>query len=153
MDRGQESREVESGRLRVLVVEDDPSIKELMTIVLEKDWHDVVAFESGEDALEALKQVKNDHGYDVVITDQGLKGSMKGTDLIVRIRQEKLGNPFIIMVTGDVTSITDNFTPKQLAQMDIHRLRQKPFGPVSLREEITRAQAFKLQQKNQQQGQ
>jgi DNA-binding response OmpR family regulator len=51
--------------LRVLVVEDDPAIGKMVTLILQADAHRVVAVTSGAEAIEHLR----DNHFDVLLSD------------------------------------------------------------------------------------
>ena len=61
---------MEAGRLRILVVDDQSSVRELLTAVLEEDGHEIETAPDGESAIEKLKS-----GYhDLVIMDIRMPG-------------------------------------------------------------------------------
>ena len=82
----------------ILVVEDDPASRLLMTRVLGGAGYDVVAEANGEDAL---KRVASD-SPDLVVLDVGLPG-MDGLEVCARLRQDpKNATLPIIMLTARV---------------------------------------------------
>jgi DNA-binding NtrC family response regulator len=50
---------------RVLIVDDEKSMRELLTITLEKAGYDVTAAEGGEAAIEAIRK----DSFDAIVTD------------------------------------------------------------------------------------
>lgn len=74
--------EQEAG-LRILLVEDDPTLRMLTGEVIEELGHRVTECESGEDALQCLTP----GAFDVLFTDVGLQG-MSGIELIRRAREQ-----------------------------------------------------------------
>ena len=68
--------EADGGALKILFVEDDPTLRMLTGEVMMELGHDVVASETAEEALEALAR----EPFDVLLTDVGLAG-MSGIDL------------------------------------------------------------------------
>jgi CheY-like chemotaxis protein len=68
------------GALAVLLVEDDPLIREGTRDILEQAGHRVTAVSDGPAALAALQG-----GFDILMTDIGLPG-MSGSDLAARAR-------------------------------------------------------------------
>src|SRR5258707_12787666 len=50
---------------RVLIVDDDPDVSELIALALEGQGHDIDSVESGRAALERLAQ----HAYDLIVCD------------------------------------------------------------------------------------
>ncbi|MEO7274997.1 MAG: response regulator, partial [Vicinamibacterales bacterium] len=62
---------------RVLVVDDERSMRELLAIVLKRDGYDVLLAENGRAALELLRRQR----VDVLITDIRMPG-MNGVDML-----------------------------------------------------------------------
>ncbi|MET9251851.1 response regulator transcription factor, partial [Nonomuraea sp. NPDC003709] len=78
---------------RVLLIEDDPAVREGLELALSRHGHRVSAVESGELGLERLRA----HLPDVVVLDLMLPG-MDGFEVCRRIRA--VGQVPIIMVTA-----------------------------------------------------
>ncbi|MGW0203966.1 response regulator, partial [Nonomuraea sp. NPDC003201] len=78
---------------RVLLIEDDPAVREGLELALTRHGHRVSAVESGEQGLERLRA----HLPDVVVLDLMLPG-MDGFEVCRRIRAA--GQVPIIMVTA-----------------------------------------------------
>ena len=68
---------------RVLVVEDDPDILRLVTMILRRHGHDIAGVGAGDEALAYM--LRNDTP-DVVVLDVGLPG-MSGLELLPRLRE------------------------------------------------------------------
>jgi DNA-binding response OmpR family regulator len=64
--------------LRILIVEDDPNIRQLLKDLLKTDNHDVSVAADGESALKFLQSDR----FDLLITDLGLPG-ISGWELSV----------------------------------------------------------------------
>jgi len=89
----------ESGR-RVLVVDDEESIKELLTNVLEMDHHRVVLASNGREALDLVRR----EPFDLIISDIKMP-VMGGAELYQRLHDEQ--HPLasrMIFVTGDTVA-------------------------------------------------
>lgn len=68
----------------VIVVEDDPTLRALMTDILAEIGATVLSFETADDALTYLLQ---NHGQSpLVIVDQGLPGQIQGVEFIEMIQ-------------------------------------------------------------------
>jgi CheY-like chemotaxis protein len=80
--------------LRVLVVDDDPTILEVVSTFLESKGYSVETSANGQQALESIEQAE----FDLVISDIEMAG-MNGFELLRRIRESypKIG---IILMTG-----------------------------------------------------
>jgi len=68
----------QAGHERILVVEDDESLREVPVSILRQEGYDV--FEA-KDGHEALKQLMNAEPLDLLFTDVVLPGGMNGTDI------------------------------------------------------------------------
>ena len=120
-----------TGRGRVLVVDDDPSLAEMLTIVLRGEGFEPHVVSSGDKALAAFRQ----HRPDVVLLDLMLPG-MDGIDVCKALRAES-GVP-IVMLTAKTDTIDvvvglesgaddyvmNPFKPKELVARIRARLRR-----------------------------
>jgi two-component system OmpR family response regulator len=80
-------------QVKVLVLEDERSARELLVAILENDGYEVYAVGDGAAALEAAESFRPD----LALVDGGLPG-MSGSDTARRLRQD--GDFPIIFVTG-----------------------------------------------------
>ncbi|MEX1369496.1 MAG: sigma-54 dependent transcriptional regulator [Nannocystaceae bacterium] len=87
-------------RARILVVDDEPSLREFLTICLGRAGHDAEAAEGGEQALARLDA----QPFDLVITDLTMPG-MGGMELLERIGS-RADPPLVIMLTAFATTDT-----------------------------------------------
>jgi two-component system nitrogen regulation response regulator NtrX len=81
----------------ILIVDDEPSIRQSLKDVLEDEGFSASAAESGEACLEALRQ----GNFDAVLLDVWLPG-MDGLDTLVKIREHD-DAPEVIMISGHGT--------------------------------------------------
>ena len=79
--------------LRVLLVEDDPLVREVVTEYLRRDEHEVSTAVNGAEALERYAQ----GGFDLVVTDLALD-QMNGERLAEEIKRQ--GSTPVILLTG-----------------------------------------------------
>jgi two-component system response regulator PilR (NtrC family) len=84
---------------RLLVVDDERSMRELLSIVLRRDGYDVLVAESGKAALDVLKRER----VDILITDIRMP-EMSGVDVL---REAKLIDPSIICIVMTAFASTD----------------------------------------------
>ena len=81
----------------VLVVEDDPSIRELLALTLESEGYAVVEAHSGADALQVVEEHQTqDRPLDVMLLDLMLP-DMDGLQVQQRLQAEGLRIPVITM--------------------------------------------------------
>ncbi|MGB8168970.1 MAG: response regulator [Chthoniobacteraceae bacterium] len=81
--------------LRILVVEDEPLVREVLAVYLEEDAHDVVLAVNGRIGLEQFRTVGP---FDLVMTDRAMP-EMNGDQLAVEIKKLNPQQP-IILLTG-----------------------------------------------------
>ncbi len=81
-------------RTRLLVVDDELSMREFLSILLTKDGHAVDTAVDGHDAVKKIAQ----HRYDLVITDIKMPG-LSGVD-VLRAAKEKDPEAAVVMITA-----------------------------------------------------
>jgi signal transduction histidine kinase len=106
--------------LRVLVVDDEPTARDVVTQYLKSDGHRVV---TASDGGEAIQRVMSEH-FDLVITDHGMPG-MSGLQLADAVRRFDPAKP-VFLLTGFAHD-----PAQQLASVD--RVLKKPLAPDELR--------------------
>ncbi len=84
-------------RARILVVDDEPSIRTVLKAHLARDGHDVAAAADGAEAVGALTQAP----FDLVISDLRMPG-MSGLELLSWCTREQPGLP-VILITAHGT--------------------------------------------------
>jgi DNA-binding NtrC family response regulator len=104
--------------IRVLVVDDEPSICLALKIALSRAGHDVVAVHSSE---EAQARIMTEH-FDVLIVDLRLKDGRGDVVYYFALgAQPHLGNSTVFL-TGDITDAAE-----RLIEATTCRLLRKPF--------------------------
>lgn len=83
-------------RMKILVVEDEPSLIFTLRDTLESEGYDVVVCEEGTQAVEMAKE----HKPDLMILDIMLPGK-SGYDILEEIRKEKFTFPVIMLTAKD----------------------------------------------------
>ena len=81
---------------RVLIVDDERLVREMVGLLLSARGAEVTAVDGGEAALEVLQRTT----FDVIVVDKNMPG-IDGIELIHRIRQSDGHQPAIAMLTGD----------------------------------------------------
>lgn len=84
----------ERSRTKILVVDDESFVRELLSEILEEEQCDVYLAESGSEALSVFSKMK----FDSIFTDVGMPG-MSGWELAREIRQINKNIP-IAVITG-----------------------------------------------------
>jgi PAS domain S-box-containing protein len=108
---------------RVLVVEDEDEVREILANVLRSDGHAVVACEDGDRALAALES----EDFDLVITDLGMPG-LSGWDVARAVKELRPGTP-VAMVTG----WSEQIDPATSVTEGVDYLIAKPFRRQEIR--------------------
>jgi DNA-binding response OmpR family regulator len=103
---------------RILVIEDDQSMNDILVATLTDDDHDVRSAFTGGDGVELCKIVP----FDLVITDVRLPG-MDGVEAISRIRTVQPG-PKMIVITGYASADT----PVRSIRLKVDDYLFKPFS-------------------------
>jgi two-component system, OmpR family, phosphate regulon response regulator PhoB len=121
---------------RVLVVEDEESIRELIVLGLEEEGFDVVAVGDGQTALtkcqaQAIQQ--QDFPFDLIVLDLMIP-QVSGLDLCRFLRYQ--GNPVPILIVSAKTTETDRVLGLEVGADDYI---SKPF---SMREFVARCRAL-----------
>ncbi len=80
--------------LRVLVVDDEPLVREILEVYLQQDHYQVTTAANGIEALERFKTAE----FDLVLTDRSMP-EMNGTQLAAAIKTLKPGQ-IIILLSG-----------------------------------------------------
>ncbi|UCG62035.1 MAG: response regulator [Candidatus Zixiibacteriota bacterium] len=103
--------------LRILVVDDDEQIREVLTDMLAINGHTITSCCDGFSALDAFRKAD----FDIVITDLGMAG-MSGLDLAGLIHQEKPEIP-VALITGWGSQLN----PDEMALKGVKAVVAKPF--------------------------
>jgi excisionase family DNA binding protein len=106
----------------LLVVDDDPRLREYMRVNLEIEGYSVREAESAEQALEAIAN----QAPDLVLLDVVMPG-VDGWQMLQRL-QEKYGSIPVIMFSGKV----DERALAEAAERGAHGFIGKPFDPQQL---------------------
>jgi CheY-like chemotaxis protein len=119
---------LDAERLRVLVVDDEDSIQQLLTGVLTMEGHTVELAGNGREALDRVER----EAFDLIITDIKMP-VMSGTDLYAHLRDA--GHPLarrLIFITGDTVAPD---TRRFLQGVD-NAVLPKPFRLRDVRESL-----------------
>ena len=118
-----EQRAEEIKARRILLVEDEPGVRNAMRMLLRIEGYDVVPAATAD---EAMARLQNDP-FDLLVTDYHLEGGRTGSQVIAAAR-ETLGADFkAVLVTGDTSSAIREM------QGDAHlRITSKPINSDEL---------------------
>ena len=115
----------------ILVVDDEPGIREFLADALATDNHDVA---QAADGMEALRLVY-DRAFDLMLTDLRMPGALTGIDLLRKLKSEQPDTEVIVMTAhGSVE------TAVEAMKLGAYDYLQKPIGgPGELRLIVARA--------------
>jgi signal transduction histidine kinase/DNA-binding response OmpR family regulator len=102
--------------LRILFVDDEPLLRELVKEILEQDGHLVEVADGGQSGLDAFRAANlRAEAFDVVVTDLGMP-RLDGRQLAQILKSESPATPIILM-TGWGTLIKGEDLPAQIDGM------------------------------------
>lgn len=91
-----------SQRMNILVVEDDPTLRDAVCLAIECAGHRVLGAGDGPQALRMLERNTGEHALNLVVTDLRMQ-PMDGLTLLSEIRQREPQLPVLLMTAfGDV---------------------------------------------------
>lgn len=113
---------MDSKQSRILLVDDDPTVLQLITRLLSAGSHRLECAKSGEEALEKMKEFRPD----IVLTDNRMSG-MTGLELLKKIR-ETYPLTGVILMTGSVNIDT----AIEAIRLGAYEFLVKPFSNANL---------------------
>ena len=120
--------------MRVLLIDDEDRIRELLATILTDADYDVMCASNGAEAMELM----NDQSFDLVITDI-LMPEKEGVETIMELKR-KTPETRIIALSGG--GRTKNFTPLKIAaRAGADMTLQKPIEPDDLVEAVRKVMA------------
>jgi two-component system, chemotaxis family, CheB/CheR fusion protein len=88
----------------ILIVEDDPTVREMLGMLFEGEGHRTTTVASANEALELAARAV--FLPDVIIADYNLPGPLTGAEIITRLREKLRRDIPAIILTGDISSDT-----------------------------------------------
>ena len=114
---------------RILVVDDDPSIRELLRELLVEEGHKVRMAENGRKALERIRK----ESFDLVLTDLKMP-EMGGVELLKELQKTASQMRVIVM-----TAANDLETAVKMKNLGAYDYVAKPFCHYMILEKVARA--------------
>ena len=115
---------------RILIVDDEASLRDMLGVILRRDGHEVSVFGEGQAILDELAA---DDSWQVVLTDLRMDG-MNGLELLARVRKE-FPQVFVIVMTA----FSEWDTAVQAMRLGAYNFIRKPFDNEAMRDLIRRA--------------
>ena len=122
-----------TGNGRVLVVDDEPSVRTIVRLILEKAGYDVLEAENGEAAIDALNMGENRLVLDVVICDIRMP-KINGVQAIEYFQRAYPHVPVIVLTAYPETKMAVSFMRNGVADYLI-----KPVDAQKLRDAVEKA--------------
>ncbi len=113
----------------ILIVEDHPTMRDAMRLVLEEDGHDVEEASDGETGLDAVRA----HPPDLVLLDLNIP-VLSGADVLEALRADPATDAVLVVV---VTATGEEGRARSLAQGADDYIT-KPFSPLALLRTVER---------------
>ncbi len=113
----------------IMVVEDEPDLRDLVVQVLEGRGYTVLGAGSGKQALEQWSQRGQD--IDLLLTDMVMPDGMTGCELASRLKTDA-PNLRVIYTSGHSAGVPGT----QLADIDERQFLAKPYRPSKLLEVV-----------------
>ena len=120
----------------VLLVEDEPLIREIMTETLEEAGHEVAGARTGDEAMELIRS--SPKRFVALVTDFHMPGSFDGAEVAACLRKRVPDIPVVI-----ASGRPEVFKPAWRTELG-YRLLRKPYGPrqlIALLEQLLAAAA------------
>lgn len=121
---------------KILLVEDDPNMREMLSHILLIDGYDVLLAGDGREALGVLEQERD---IDLVISDFRMP-TMNGADLNLTMQEREITCPFILC-TGSPELIPTDVLPR----LNLHALITKPYPTAIIEQHVSALVAKKSQ--------
>lgn len=118
----------QNGKLRILVVDDDENIREILQDLLEMSGNQVVLSSNGEEALGFFYAQE----FDLVITDLGMPG-MSGWEVNKRIKSTHPQKP-VVIISGWGAQLSE----EEIKANGVDLVLPKPFSLDQIMEVTTR---------------
>ena len=114
---------------KILIVEDDPEVRDLLSLLLSDEGHRAIATSDGRAALDLVAQ--GAMIPEILLTDYNLPNGMDGLEVAAKIREALRPDLPTIILTGDISGETLS----AIAERDCVQLN-KPVKPAELTQTI-----------------
>jgi CheY-like chemotaxis protein len=119
--------------LKILAVDDEPSIAQSMRFIFERPLYDLASAEDGEAALARLMTDPN--AFDVVITDNNMPG-VSGIQFVRQLRERNFAGKIMVLSAHLSTEVRAAYEA-----MAVDAMIDKPFSIKALRQTLDRVAA------------
>lgn len=117
-----------SSGTRVLVMDDEPGIREILQLILQKEGFEVDVFSRGEDAVQAVFDAYESlNPYQVVILDMVIPGGMGGKEAVLEIKKI---HPSTIAIVS--SGYSDDNVSSRYSDYGFQASLPKPYHPKEM---------------------
>ena len=120
--------------MRILVVEDQDSIRRMIEALIQARGYEVTAVANGAKAIDVVKTQK----FDLVLLDLMLPGQYDGFEVCQRLKNDP-GTRLVPVVI--ISALDDPESRRKAADAGASAYYTKPFSPIALLKEIERLKA------------
>jgi signal transduction histidine kinase len=117
-----------AGKAKILLVDDDPNVNEVLELMLSQIGYEVTAVSHGQEAINLFEP----GNYDLVITDLGMP-DVSGWDVAKAVKQKSPDTP-VVLITGWGVQVDS----AQRDKLGINGVIAKPFSRQTLSDEMVR---------------
>ena len=121
--------------MRILVVEDQDSIRRMIEALVQARGHQVTAVSSGAKAID----VALTDAPDIVLLDLNLPGQYDGFDVCQRLRADATTHHVPVVI---ISAMDDDESRARAPAAGATAYYTKPFSPIALLKEIERLKAL-----------
>jgi len=114
--------------MKILLIDDDEWIRDSLTLFFESERCHLLALETAEEGLDALKR----QAYDIIIADYRLPG-MDGLEFFKHLEKS---NPGVLKIL--ITAYRSEEVVSEADRMGIHDFINKPFSSKTIEESLSR---------------
>ncbi len=125
MDAAITSMNIMETGLKILAVDDEPSITESMRFIFDRPNYDVTGVNDSDDALAKLTE--EPANYDIVITDQKMP-FRSGLELVRELRKRNFTGKIMVLSAHLSADVREEYE-----EMNVHVMLDKPFHIRDLR--------------------
>jgi two-component system, chemotaxis family, CheB/CheR fusion protein len=91
-----------AGKGNILIIEDDPEVREILEFILTTEGHSVMSIGDGLEALDKLTSLL--FKPDIILSDFNLPKSMNGLEAMRKVREQQNRIIPVIILTGDIST-------------------------------------------------
>jgi len=117
---------------RVLIVDDSSTSRMIIQRCVEMSAPRYGDFAHAENGMEALAMLREDQGYDLILTDINMP-KMDGQTFVKLVKNDKLTRELPVIV---VSSIADSAFVEGLLKLGVAAVIKKPVSPAKMLEAI-----------------